>query len=75
MDEAVLEALLSFMYGKLTEIPDELLIPLFMAADSHQVSYSLLVLQLRGGVSKHVLDVQAFFPCLVASTLLDGNVW
>lgn len=34
----VLEAFLSFMYGKLKKVPDHLLLPLFMLADAHQVA-------------------------------------
>ena len=37
MEGPVLEALMSFMYGSLTEIPAELLLPLYEAADAHQV--------------------------------------
>ena len=33
----VLEAFLSFMYGKLKKVPDNLLLPMFMLADAHQV--------------------------------------
>lgn len=33
----VLEALMSFLYGALTEIPAQLLLPLYVAADAHQV--------------------------------------
>ena len=33
----VLQSLVSFMYGKLTDIPDSHLLPLFLAADAHQV--------------------------------------
>ena len=41
VDKAVVEAMLAFMYGRLKEVPDELLLPLFMAADTHQVSITL----------------------------------
>ena len=34
----VLKALISFMYGCLESIPVDIVLPLFLAADSHQVS-------------------------------------
>ena len=37
MEGPVLEALMSFMYGSLSEISAQLLLPLYMAADAHQV--------------------------------------
>ncbi len=37
MEGPVLEALVSFMYGKLRGIPPSLLVPLLVAADAHQV--------------------------------------
>lgn len=42
MDEAIVKAMLSFMYGRLRQVPDQLLLPLFVAADAHQVSSCLL---------------------------------
>lgn len=36
-DQNVLEACLSFMYGKLKSIPEELLLQIFMFADKYQV--------------------------------------
>ena len=36
--EEAMQAMLSFMYGRLKEIPDKLLLPLFVLADSQQVS-------------------------------------
>ena len=35
---SVLEALISFMYGKLLDIPKALAAPLLIAADAHQVN-------------------------------------
>lgn len=40
-NEQVLQPLLSFMYGKLEEVPDKLLLPLFQAADYYQVCRGL----------------------------------
>ena len=37
MEGPVLQALVSHMYGKLSDIEDHLVLPLFMAADAHQV--------------------------------------
>ena len=37
MEGPVLEALMSFLYGSLAKIPAELLLPLYVAADAHQV--------------------------------------
>ncbi len=33
----ILEAMVRFMYGDLVEIPDNILVPLTVAADAHQV--------------------------------------
>ncbi len=38
MQGPVLEVLMEYLYGCLTEIPAQLLLPLFVAADAHQVS-------------------------------------
>ncbi len=37
IEPPVLEALVSFMYGKLQDIPRKLLLPLFVAADAHHI--------------------------------------
>ena len=37
MDGPVLTALVSALYGKLTEIPSAIALPLFLAADAYQV--------------------------------------
>lgn len=37
MDGPVLEALMAFLYGSMAEIPAKLLLPLYVAADAHQV--------------------------------------
>ncbi len=37
----VLEVLTEYLYGCLTEIPAQLLLPLFVAADAHQVSITI----------------------------------
>ena len=37
MDGSVLAALISAMYGKTTEIPSAIALPLFLAADAYQV--------------------------------------
>ena len=36
--EEVVQVLLAFMYGRLTELQDNLLLPLFMVADAYQAS-------------------------------------
>ena len=36
-DPDAVEALLFYMYGKLRQVPDKLLLPLFVLADLHQV--------------------------------------
>ena len=38
MQGPFLEAMMEYLYGCLTEIPAQLLLPLFVAADAHQVS-------------------------------------
>ncbi len=45
MQGPVLEALMEYFYGCLTEIPAQLLLPLFVAADAHQVSLTTTRLQ------------------------------
>ena len=37
LDGPVLQLLVAYIYGKLGKIPDDLLLPLFLAADVHQV--------------------------------------
>ena len=53
MEGSVLEALMAFLYNCLTEIPAQLLLPLFVAADAHQVRTVLLALR-EGGL--HLLQ-------------------
>ena len=36
--EEVVQVLLAFMYGRLTELQDDLLLPLFIVADAYQAS-------------------------------------
>ena len=38
MQGPFLEAMMEYLYGCLTEIPVQLLLPLFVDADAHQVS-------------------------------------
>ncbi len=43
MQGPVLEAMMEYLYGCLTEIPAQLLLPLFVAADAHQVSSTTFI--------------------------------
>lgn len=38
----VLKALIEFMYGRLSDVPSGILLPLFVAADAHQVCFPAL---------------------------------
>ena len=37
----ILKALISFVYGCLKRIPEDIALPLFLAADAHQASFQI----------------------------------
>ena len=60
MEGPVLQALVSHMYGKLSDIEDHLVLSLFMAADAHQVC-------LLNFLFLHSLDCIDSFHCTCVS--------
>ncbi|DBA99209.1 TPA: hypothetical protein ACH3X3_011825 [Trebouxia sp. C0006] len=67
-----LTALISFMYGRLDTIPTDILLPLFIAADAHQVAKLrwLCMQQMIGDINKKTVLEYAVVAKAVTDTKL-----
>ena len=65
-DEA-LEALLSFVYGRLDSVSVDVLLPLFKLADSHEVSTSLALVELNYTLSLTAINAGMLMVTITVS--------
>ena len=63
MQGPVLEVLMEYLYGCLTEVPAQLLLPLFVAADAHQVSDTTRQSSIHAAAAHHA-TLQLMVGCM-----------